>query len=254
MDPELRPRPHLEELFEGARAAGNREEPVGEVGHQRLAVVHGGHDAQIGEVCMRDFTRQEPVRDYPGHGAVRMDDGVGELAHESHARAAIDETYPAAGERRAEAACGCRVLRPYPGLEPQKTQTLRMGRGRLDGSGLRAKGVRPRPHARDECQIEGREALGLSVQALAVSPWPLAFDGNGGAGRNCTAVRKRLALESTCVSASVVSLPASRSGQNRRKPATVKIRRRPPWRRAAASLLKWHPFPTRRLVETDVAA
>jgi hypothetical protein len=56
------------------------------------------------------------------------------------------------------------------------------------------------------------------------------------------------------VSASVVSLPASRSGENRRKPAKVKFRSRQPWRPTAAILLKWHPVPTRRLIEADVAA
>src|ERR1043166_7606384 len=44
---ELRPRPDLEDLFERAEAAGERDEAVGEIGHRRLALVHRLDDANL---------------------------------------------------------------------------------------------------------------------------------------------------------------------------------------------------------------
>src|SRR4051794_41252831 len=46
---QLRPRQHLDELLQGADAAGQDEERVGQVGHEHLAGVHGLHDAQVGD-------------------------------------------------------------------------------------------------------------------------------------------------------------------------------------------------------------
>jgi hypothetical protein len=45
---ELRPGKNLEELFERAGAAGERDEPFGELGHRGLALVHRADD-----VCRR---------------------------------------------------------------------------------------------------------------------------------------------------------------------------------------------------------
>ena len=46
---ELRPRRDLGELLERAEAAGQRDEPVGELGHHRLALVERADDVQLGQ-------------------------------------------------------------------------------------------------------------------------------------------------------------------------------------------------------------
>ena len=76
----------------------------------------------------------------------------------------------------------------------------------------------------------------------------------GGAGRNCTAVRERLSPDSTCVSASEISLTTSRSGQNRRQPAPVNLAAIGRGTPIATSPRKWHPFPARGPAGTDVEA
>ena len=45
---ELGPGPHLEQLVQRAEAAGQRDEGVGELGHEGLALVHRVHHAQVG--------------------------------------------------------------------------------------------------------------------------------------------------------------------------------------------------------------
>ena len=42
-------------LLQGAHAAGQGDEAVGEVGHGGLALVHGPDDAQLGEAGVGDF-------------------------------------------------------------------------------------------------------------------------------------------------------------------------------------------------------
>ena len=55
MDSQLRPRQDFAELIERAIAAWHGDEAIGEVGHQRLPLMHGFDDAQV---------RQPPVGDF----------------------------------------------------------------------------------------------------------------------------------------------------------------------------------------------
>ena len=178
----------------------------------------------------------------PGDLAACAEDGVGKETHQPHACAAVHEPRAPAGESRAEVARGGRILR----------------------ADTRARSAEHAEAAHGEQQCCSLPtAAGLVVRRVG--------DGSAGCGLEAAASWERmqvmvepggiappsenvLASESTCVSASVVSLPASRRGQNRRKPAKVAFRSRQPWRPTAAILLKWHPFPTRGLIEADVAA
>src|SRR5947209_7295441 len=60
---ELCPRPDLEDLFERAEAAGERDETVGEIGHRRLALVHRLDDAHLRQVRVPDFAIPQRPRD-----------------------------------------------------------------------------------------------------------------------------------------------------------------------------------------------
>ena len=206
---------------------GMREKPVGEVRHQRLPLVHGGDDAEIvGGRCARPRgpaapSGMTPVTSPPARRTASASSPI------SPTRA---PPYTSRMPRRARAVPRCRAAAAYsgrtPGLDPQNTQRLRMGNKKAAGLPTAS-----RPGGRRVAD----GSAGCGPEACS----PVGEDaGDGGAGRNCTAVRKRLASESTCVSASVVSLPASRSGQNRRKPAKVKFRSCQPWRPTAAILLK----------------
>src|SRR5262245_28267726 len=49
VQPELRPRDRLEELVEGTKTARQCDESVGQIGHQRLPLVHARDDTEVGE-------------------------------------------------------------------------------------------------------------------------------------------------------------------------------------------------------------
>ena len=67
VDAELAPGHDLEELLEGAHAAGEGDEAVGQLGHERLAGVHGGDDAHVGDAAVGELARGEAVGDDAGH-------------------------------------------------------------------------------------------------------------------------------------------------------------------------------------------
>src|SRR5207302_38798 len=94
VDPELRPRQDLERLFEGAEAAGKRDEPVGEPGHRRLPFVHRAHHPELREPGVGELARGEWSRNHADHLAALGEDRVGEHAHEAHRAAAVDEPEP----------------------------------------------------------------------------------------------------------------------------------------------------------------
>jgi hypothetical protein len=53
--PELCPRPDLKQLLEGSDPAWQGHEAVGQLGHERLALVHRTDHAKIGKPAMCDF-------------------------------------------------------------------------------------------------------------------------------------------------------------------------------------------------------
>jgi hypothetical protein len=109
MQPELRPRPHFENLFERAEAAGECDEGIGEIGHHRFAFMHGVDDAQIGEAAMADLARPERVRDHADDLPARAEDGVRQRPHQADAAAAVDEADALAREEAAQVARGLDV-------------------------------------------------------------------------------------------------------------------------------------------------
>ena len=106
---ELGPGEHLERLFEGAEPARQRDEPIGERGHGRLALVHAPDDAQLVEPRVRELGRGERPGDDADHLATAAQHRVGEDAHEADRAAAVHEAEAALDQLNAERARRRRV-------------------------------------------------------------------------------------------------------------------------------------------------
>ena len=64
MQLKLRPSDDLAELFQRSISAGQSNEAVREIGHQRFAFVHGFDDAQIFQMLVRHFLVNQKARDH----------------------------------------------------------------------------------------------------------------------------------------------------------------------------------------------
>ena len=106
MDAELRPGEDLKRLLEGAEAAGQRDEPVGQRGHRSLAFVHRAHDAQLGETAVGQLASDQRLRDDADRLAALGQHRVGEDAHEPHLAASVDQADPPRHQLGAETARG----------------------------------------------------------------------------------------------------------------------------------------------------
>lgn len=95
---ELRPRGDFKRFVQGTEAAREGDEAIGEIGHERLALVHGIHHAQVLELQIGRFFFNEETRDDAGDFAAMGEDGIGKQAHETQMAATIDEPMAAAAE------------------------------------------------------------------------------------------------------------------------------------------------------------
>ena len=91
------PRPGLEQLVERADPAGQRDEPVAQLGHLRLALVHVGDGVQLGQAGMRDLMVDQCLRDNAIDLAARLQHRIGDNAHQAEPSAAIDHLDAAPG-------------------------------------------------------------------------------------------------------------------------------------------------------------
>ena len=89
---QLLPRPHLEDLFHGADAPGQRQEGVRVVGHEHLAFVHGLHHVQVLHACMPHFTPHQRVRNHADHPCTVRQRSIGHRAHQAHSATAVHQS------------------------------------------------------------------------------------------------------------------------------------------------------------------
>ena len=87
---QLRPRSDLREFLERTEAARQGDEPIRQLGHDRLSLVERADDAQLRDAGMRELAVHEPLRDHPDHLATGIQRGVGERAHQADTTATID--------------------------------------------------------------------------------------------------------------------------------------------------------------------
>jgi hypothetical protein len=99
---ELRPGKDLKELLERAGAAGERDEPFGELGHHGLALVHRADDVQAGEASVGDLAVHQRHGYDASDLATRGERGVGDRAHQGDVPAAVDQFYPHRCQRLAQ--------------------------------------------------------------------------------------------------------------------------------------------------------
>ena len=91
MAAELRPGQLLDQFFQRADAAGQRDEGVGALEHDALALVHVGRDDHLVGAFERQFARLQEFRNDADDLAAVVMDGPGERAHQAVGAAAIDE-------------------------------------------------------------------------------------------------------------------------------------------------------------------
>ncbi|MCY1533850.1 hypothetical protein D9M68_691990 [compost metagenome] len=95
---ELAPGPDLEQLFQGAEAAGQGDEGVGEFGHACLACVHAIHHFQAGQALVADFGVHQALRNHPDDLATGGQGRIGHRAHQAHRATAVDQGDTALGQ------------------------------------------------------------------------------------------------------------------------------------------------------------
>lgn len=101
VDGELAPCEDLEEFVEGAEAAWEGDEAVGEVDHELFAFVHGADDAHVGDPMVFEFAGVEEVGDDADDGAVGGERAICGGTHHADTAAAVDHADAAGGEERA---------------------------------------------------------------------------------------------------------------------------------------------------------
>src|SRR5690606_17980129 len=82
VQPELRPRPHFEELVHRADAARQREERLGHLAHAQLALGHRRDDMQLTEASVPGLALDEHLRNHADHASASLECSVRQHAHE----------------------------------------------------------------------------------------------------------------------------------------------------------------------------
>src|SRR5262245_55341698 len=96
MQPQLRPRYDLAELFKRTIAARHRDECIGKLGHLCFSLVHGVHDDQLRDIGVRKFTGDQSLRNHTDHLSSTLHDSVRNNSHQTDVAAAVDQTNPTA--------------------------------------------------------------------------------------------------------------------------------------------------------------
>ena len=109
MDAELGPGPHLEQLVHGADAAGERNEPVGELRHERLAFEHPVHRVQLGDALVEVLAQEQIAGDHADDPTAGGERGIRHRTHHPSSPAAVDECDATRRRGRAESAGGLQV-------------------------------------------------------------------------------------------------------------------------------------------------
>ena len=106
VDAELRPGDRFHELLAGAEPPWQHDERVRQLGHERLALVHGRDHVEIAEGAVRDLVPGQGLGDHARRPSACRDGSVGHHAHQPDRGAAVDEADATLGQPGAEALGG----------------------------------------------------------------------------------------------------------------------------------------------------
>ena len=155
VDAELRPGVDLEELLERADAARQRDEGVGELGHERLALVHGADHPQVVEAGVADLEVEDRLRDDPDDLAARG---------RAPRRPPRPSSRPCRRRRRR-----ARRAAPSRARRPRRPSGRRARRRRSSRRRRRSRRARARPqHMQEACPSDARS--GGDRRPTAASP------------------------------------------------------------------------------------
>ena len=112
MQAELGPGEHFEEFIERAPPARQRDEAIGKVVHQCLALVHRRDNPQLRQAVVSNFLRDQTFRDDAGDQASAGEDRISDCTHQTDARTPVDNPDPARDERSSELLRGACILGP----------------------------------------------------------------------------------------------------------------------------------------------
>ena len=91
MNSELRPSQDFAEFVESTKSAWHGDETVGQIGHKRLALVHGIDHSQFGKALVSNLFQDQGLRNDSGDLATSLQYCIGYLAHQAHFPASIDQ-------------------------------------------------------------------------------------------------------------------------------------------------------------------
>ena len=75
----------------GAEAAGQRDEAISQLGHERLALVHGADDVELRQAGVPDLAGHQRLGNHPDDLTTSAERGVCQQAHQADGGSAIDQ-------------------------------------------------------------------------------------------------------------------------------------------------------------------
>src|ERR1039458_3845075 len=120
----LRPSKHLAKLLQRPESTRHCDERVGQVCHERLALVHRADDMEFREPRVPDLTHHQVFRDDSLRLASRLQYGVRQHTHQTHIAAAVHQTDIPTREFRAQFLGGSAVLGTASLTGTKETKTL----------------------------------------------------------------------------------------------------------------------------------
>ena len=113
--PQLVPRQQLERLIEGAEAAREHDDAVGQLGHAGLASMHGRLDIQFGEALVSHLAFDELLGHDADGFAAATHHCIGHHPHQPDVTSAEDQPMAALRDRLTQGRCGAEVGRIVAG-------------------------------------------------------------------------------------------------------------------------------------------
>ena len=92
MQADLPPCQNLKQFVKGAETARHRNEPVSQLCHQRLSLMHGARDVKLREPCVRNLALHHGTRNHAGHLPARRQTCIRHHTHQTHPAAAVNES------------------------------------------------------------------------------------------------------------------------------------------------------------------